>query len=138
MPEAESGRSTGQESHVSGVGSLSLKETAERMSWWTGLRPKLPVAIRLGSDCKGLVTGRSLANLGERQLSDSPIGRKQHRTALKESLMDGIKEWLMACVRLLSSSDNGIGRSRSEAVFLQDSPRDRCKNAFRASSRLGL
>ena len=52
-------------------------------------RPKLPVEVRPGSDCNGLVTGRSLANLGERQLFELMAGSNQHGAVLKRSLMDG-------------------------------------------------
>ncbi len=66
------------------------------------------MAIRLGSDCNGLVTGRSLANLGERQLFDSPTGRKQHEADLKRLLMEAI--------RMRYSIRSDFGRSRPSAV----------------------
>jgi hypothetical protein len=72
-------------------------------------RPKLPVEVRPGSDCNGLVTGRSLANLGERQLFDLMAGSNQHGAVLKRSLMEGAK--------ILRRVPCGIVCSRREAVL---------------------
>jgi hypothetical protein len=41
----------------------------------TSHRPKLPLEIRPGSDCIGVVTGHRPGNPIERRLSDSPSGR---------------------------------------------------------------
>ena len=54
------------------------RETVERTFRWTGLRPKLSVAIRPGSDCNGLVTGHWPGDFAERQLFDLMAGSNQH------------------------------------------------------------
>lgn len=41
-------------------------------------RPERSFESRPGTECNGLLTGHSPGNRAERQLSDSPTGRKQH------------------------------------------------------------
>jgi len=47
-----------------------------------GPRPELPLEIQPGSDCNGVVTGRRLGNLPERQLSDFLSGSNRHKPDL--------------------------------------------------------
>ena len=69
-----------------GNDSLPLpKATLRRIPWSSAARPKLPLALRSGSDRNGLVTGHSRRNLGERQLSESPTGRNQHTPAVPDT-----------------------------------------------------
>jgi len=53
------------------------RETAERMSQWTGPRPERPFGIRPFYDRSGLDIGHWSGKLAERQLFDLPAGRKK-------------------------------------------------------------
>ena len=86
--------------------------------WTSARRPKLPVEIRPGNDCNGLVTRRRRGNLPERQLFDRLSGSNQLLPQGLTSVGGKARDLVSACLVpvLVVGSDNLTVVSVGESV----------------------
>jgi len=82
------------------------------------VRPKLPVRIRPGNDCNGLVTRRRHGNLPERQLFDRLTGSNQLLSQGLTSVRRKARDLVSTCLVpvLVVGSDNPTVVSFGESV----------------------